>query len=58
MERGRRAIEADIGGERPRSRLLVQALEIRALMDEAALDQRAQEIGFWGEIVRGSHEAG
>jgi hypothetical protein len=28
------------------------------LMDEAALDQRAQEVGFWGEIALGSHEAG
>ena len=58
MQRRRRAVEAELGGERPGARLLVEALEIGTLMDEAARDERPQEVGFWGEIAGGSHEAG
>ena len=51
MQRRRGAIEADIGDERSRARLVVQTGEIRALMDETALLHHAQEIGFRFERV-------
>ena len=43
MQRGRGAIEADISDERARARLFVEAGEVRALVDEAALDERARK---------------
>ena len=51
MQRGRGAVEADIGDERPGTRLVVEPRKIGALMDIAALLHHAQEIGFWLERV-------
>ena len=51
MQRRRGAIEADVGDERSRARLLVQTGEIGALMDETALLHHAQEVGSGLERV-------
>ncbi len=51
MERGRRAVEPDIGDEFPGCGLSVEPGEIRALMDVAARDQRGQELGRGTVIV-------
>ena len=56
MERGRRAIVAHIGGEPAFQRRRVDAGKVRALVDEAALGQHSEEIGFRSEGVgRGGH---
>ena len=46
MERGRGAIEADIGRHDPLEQGLVEALEVATILHEAALDHQAQELGF------------
>ena len=51
MQGGRGAVEADIAGERPRSRLVVEPLEVGALMKESALLHGAQEVGSGLERV-------
>ena len=51
VQRRRGAVEADIGDQRSAQRLRVEAGEVRALMDVAALDQHAQEIGTGFERV-------
>ena len=56
MQRGRGAVEADVGDERSRARLLVEAGEIGALMDVAALLHHAQEIG--SRLERIGHGSG
>ena len=43
---GRGAVEADIGGDRLGAREFVERLRLGNLMDEAALDKLAQEIGL------------
>ena len=48
MQRGRGAIVADIGGDRPGGGARIQDLGFRDLMDESALGQNAEEIGFVG----------
>ena len=45
VQRRRGAIEADIGDQLAAQRLFVEAGEVRALVNVAALDQYAQEIG-------------
>ena len=47
----RRAIKADVARERPRTRLVVQALRIGALMNVSALLHHAQEVGSGLERV-------
>ncbi len=51
MQRGSRAVEADIRGERPRARLVVEPAEIGTLMDIAALLHHAQKVGSGSERV-------
>ena len=51
VQRGRRAIKADVARERPRTRLVVQPLKIGALMNETALLHHAQEVGSGSERV-------
>ena len=54
MQGRRGAVEADIGHDLARERLLVEAGEIRALVEIAALQKGAQEVGFRTKIdVRG-----
>ena len=45
MQRRRGAVEADVGDEIARARLVVEALKVRALVDIAALLHHAQEVG-------------
>ena len=51
MQRRRRAVEADVGGERSRARFFVETGEIGALMDEPAVLHHAQEVGSRLEYV-------
>ena len=46
MQRGRGAVETDIGGDRLRFGELVEGVGLRDLVDEAAARQRMQEIGL------------
>ena len=46
MERGRGAIEADIGDELAGERLFVQSRDIGALMNESARQKSAEKFGF------------
>ena len=46
MQRGGRAVETDIGGDGLRFGELVERVRLGYLMDEAALRQNVQEIGF------------
>ena len=48
MERGRRAVEPDIGRDRRRARALVEHLGLRHLVDEAPARQDVEEIGLVG----------
>ena len=57
MQRGRGAIESDIGGDRARLRARVQRLGLRDLMDEAALGQDVEKIGFIRAHCLGSRAA-
>ena len=52
VQRRRRAVEADIGDEVARAGLVVEAREVRALMDIAALLHHAQEVGCGLETFR------
>ena len=52
MQRRRRAVVADIGGDARRfARQRVEAVEVGALVDEAALGQDVQEIGFAASLI-------
>ena len=48
-----RGIEADVGGDDSRARALIEGRGVGLLMDVAALDERAQEVGF--EFSHGSN---
>ena len=53
VQRGRRAIEADIGDQLAGLGLRVEPLEVRALVQIAALDESGEEIGFRTEVGHG-----
>ena len=51
MQRGRRAVKADVGRKAALSRLRVEPRKIGALMHKAARNQRGEKFGFGSEIV-------
>lgn len=55
MQRGRRAIKADVSCKPTLQGLFVKAWKIRALMNKTPFEQNMQEIGFGGKFV--SHGA-
>ena len=46
MQRGRGAVEADIGGDRPSTRERIERVGLRHLVDEAAARENVKEIGL------------
>jgi hypothetical protein len=51
MERRRRAVEPDIGDEIAALRDLIEPGQIGAMMQKAALDERAQKVGLGTKIT-------
>ena len=49
VQRGRGAVEADIGGELPSRRLLVETGEVGALMNEPARGEHLEKVGCRAE---------
>ena len=46
MQRWRRTVISDIGRQHAGAGFLIKSLEIRALMDKAAIHERAEKVGF------------
>ncbi|GDX38635.1 hypothetical protein LBMAG20_08500 [Methylocystaceae bacterium] len=51
MQRGGRAIKANVSGKPTLQGLFVKTRKIRTLMDKTPFEQNMQEIGFGGKFV-------